>query len=204
MATVFSDIRAWIAAVVRYWFTVFGGAVISVGISLEEHIRGSSVSWTIILGIMSVSFLIALFLAWRDEHHKLQSELRDRPKLSGRIEQMHLREQVPGPGLGCAILVHIKNQGTPSIARFNRVVATSKDGRPVTCKLAPSQIPIMLSPNTTPFNVWDAEVVVIPRGDGIWVSTTVLLDAESEIITDSIKAVFEDVESTEFVCEGIG
>lgn len=63
-----SDLVVWAGSVVRHALVVFGGALVTFALFATEHQRGEAYSWRSAEWIIGGSFVIALFLAWREKY----------------------------------------------------------------------------------------------------------------------------------------
>jgi hypothetical protein len=67
------DLRNFVEAVWRHWEPLLVGGVIAVIISFFDHLAGNF-KWVFWL-LSALSLFIAVFLAWRDERHKRETEI---------------------------------------------------------------------------------------------------------------------------------
>jgi hypothetical protein len=116
-----SDILSFLGAVASHWVALMSG-IVSLLITLVLRIKKVEPRDKIFWSIAALSFLLAFFLTWRDEHVSLintkQELLKERdknvPKLHGHIEQVIIRESPDVKGSQVFIQLSIGNIGGKS------------------------------------------------------------------------------------------
>jgi len=69
-----NEVLLFLRSIGGYWWAIFGGGVVSVGVMLVERRRKRDLPWPWLVGIMSVALLISCFLAWRDVYRENESQ----------------------------------------------------------------------------------------------------------------------------------
>ena len=62
------DAWEFVKAVAAHWGSWLTGGVIIAAIAVYEHFKGESLAWKFFLVVLTASFIIATFMAWREQH----------------------------------------------------------------------------------------------------------------------------------------
>src|SRR5438552_1209662 len=62
------EILEFLKAIFGYWGSLLTGGAVIAGIWIYEHYRGQNLPWRLIAMIVTLCFIVAVFLAWRDQY----------------------------------------------------------------------------------------------------------------------------------------
>jgi hypothetical protein len=68
-----SDFLQFVWAIVSHWQVLVTGGVVTAFVSVYEHRSGEALSWHVYRWVLVVFVIIAVFLAWREEHVRSSS-----------------------------------------------------------------------------------------------------------------------------------
>lgn len=63
----------FLAAILRHWITLMTGGALMAGVGIYEHNATSSVSWSVYVGIIVLTFVVACFLAFKDQYARAET-----------------------------------------------------------------------------------------------------------------------------------
>lgn len=69
-----SEVIEFSKTVISYWGSWLTGGVLIALIWIYEHYRGQSLPWRVIAAIVALSFVVSVFLAWREQYRGWISE----------------------------------------------------------------------------------------------------------------------------------
>jgi len=76
-----NDLLEWVLAVIQHWQVLMTGGIITALLTVAESYREKGFSWHFSKWVLLVFFVIACFLAWREQRLNWKSELDARTKL---------------------------------------------------------------------------------------------------------------------------
>jgi len=64
----------WLTAVIRHFLLLIGGTIAGViGVWVQQYAKGGVLAWAPFYGLCAFAFVVALFVAWRDENDRAES-----------------------------------------------------------------------------------------------------------------------------------
>lgn len=114
-----NDLVVWAGSVVRHALVVFGGAVVTFALFATEHQRGEAYSWRAAEYIIGATFVLALFLSWRESYRNWLNESEGAlPKLYGYFKFIGKGAPLDDHGTPLFLAyVEIRNDGFRSVVK---------------------------------------------------------------------------------------
>ena len=168
---VLNEITRFGLAVVTHWQAYMTGGIVVAILSAYERLTRKTISRRIVVIAIIAFFVVASFMAWRDQYRAAisaedQFKTLTTPRFEGAIDTVSASPSSTKGGALVILTAHVKNIGAPSIAEFSDCSVNTSSGEASNGEFGP--IPLQLGVTFGEPKPKKAETALIyPREDNL-------------------------------------